>query len=144
MLLRNGRYQIEKRLGKGGAGDVYLARDQQLFNRPVVVKRLRVQETDARDRAEAERNFEREAQALAELNNPRFPQILDFFIDPPLFYLVMEYVAGEDLDHRLEDLGHPLSEDEVRFYEDIYGHDTELANALNHTPHTAGVMVAAK
>ena len=114
MLLRNGRYQIEKRLGKGGAGDVYLARDQQLFNRPVVVKRLRVQETDARDRAEAERNFEREAQALAELNNPRFPQILDFFIDPPLFYLVMEYVAGEDLDHRLEDLGHPLSEDEVR------------------------------
>jgi tRNA A-37 threonylcarbamoyl transferase component Bud32 len=114
MLLRNGRYQIEKRLGKGGAGDVYLARDQQLFNRPVVVKRLRVQETDARDRAEAERNFEREAQALAELNNPRFPQILDFFIDPPLFYLVMEYVAGEDLDHRLENLGHPLSEDEVR------------------------------
>jgi outer membrane protein assembly factor BamB/tRNA A-37 threonylcarbamoyl transferase component Bud32 len=114
MLLHNNRYKIEKRLGKGGAGDVYLARDQQLFNRPVVVKRLRVQETDARDRAEAERNFEREAQALAELNNPRFPQILDFFIEPPLFYLVMEFVAGEDLDHRLEDLGGPLSEDDVR------------------------------
>ncbi len=114
MLLRNGRYQIEKRLGKGGAGDVYLAQDKQLFNRPVVVKRLRVQETDARDRAEAEHNFEREAQALAELNNPRFPQILDFFIDPPLFYLVMEFVAGEDLDHHLEDNGGPLSEDEVR------------------------------
>ena len=64
----------------------------------MVVKRLRVQETDARDRQEAEHNFQREAQALAELNNPRFPQIMDFFTDPPLLYLVMEFVAGENLD----------------------------------------------
>src|SRR4051812_41802699 len=113
MLLHKNRYRIEKRLGKGGAGDVYLARDAQLFNRPVVVKRLRVQETDPADRMEAERNFMREAQALAELNNPRFPQVLDFFTDPPLQYLVMEFVAGENLDHKLEQQGHPLTEDEV-------------------------------
>src|SRR3954464_4822865 len=56
-----GRYVIDKRLGGGGSGDVYLAKDKTLFNRPVVVKRLKIADDNPADRIHAERNFEREA-----------------------------------------------------------------------------------
>src|SRR3954464_16097486 len=64
-----GRYIIDKRLGGGGSGDVYLAKDKSLFNPPVVVKRLKIADDTRGDRIGAERILERGAEALAGLNN---------------------------------------------------------------------------
>ena len=69
-----GHYEVESRLGSGGAGEVYLARDLRL-NRRVAIKILserRVADERARTR------FQREAQALSRLNHPNIATIFDF------------------------------------------------------------------
>jgi serine/threonine-protein kinase len=77
---RLGPYEILARLGAGGMGEVWKARDTRL-NRTVAIKRL------AADHAA---RFEREARAIAALNHPHICQIYDVGPD----YLVMEYVEG--------------------------------------------------
>src|ERR1700682_4271785 len=68
-----GRYLIERELGSGGFGDVFLARDTQLHNKAVVVKILR----DLRDDGWARKKFVAESEALARINHPGVVQVLD-------------------------------------------------------------------
>ena len=85
-----GRYEIEKRIGKGGMGVVYLA-SQSALNRKVVVKVLaRALSEDA----EAITRFEREALGLSQLTHPNIVTIYDFGREKDLAYIVMEYVDG--------------------------------------------------
>ena len=95
------RYTIERRLGQGGMGVVYLARQLQL-NRKVVVKTLR---GAVQGDATAGMRFEREAMGLSQLDHPNVVTIHDFGHEGEVAYLVMEYVDGVTLQRRLNELG---------------------------------------
>ena len=101
-LLAN-RYFIEKRLGRGAMGQVYLARDKNLGTRQVAVKTVRQDILNSEDLQEGEAiaRFEREAMSAASVNHPNIVDVTDFGESAEgIFYLVMEYVEGETL-HRL-------------------------------------------
>ena len=101
--LLDSRYRIHKILGQGGMGRVYLANDTRLANRPVAAKEMIL--GDGVHEKKAIDDFTREASVLATLSHPSIPQVIDFFIERGRHYLVMEYVAGGDLQHRLDALG---------------------------------------
>lgn len=97
------RYWLEKRLGRGAMGQVYLARDKKFDTRRVAVKTVRqdVLNSDDLQEGEAIARFEREAQAAASIQHPNTVSVTDFGeTNDGIFYLVMEYVEGETL-HRL-------------------------------------------
>jgi serine/threonine protein kinase len=101
-LLAN-RYFIEKRLGRGAMGQVYLARDKNLGTRRVAVKTVRQDILNSEDLQEGEAiaRFEREAMSAASVSHPNVVDVTDFGESSEgIFYLVMEYVEGETL-HRL-------------------------------------------
>lgn len=95
---RIGRYAVERELGRGGMGVVYLARDTDL-GRPAAVKAL--PEDVARDPDRLAR-FEREARLLASLSHPNIAGVYGVEQADGRRFLVMEYVEGESLAHRLE------------------------------------------
>ena len=101
--LLDGRYRIHKLLGIGGMGRVYLANDTRLANRPVAVKEMLI--GDGAQERKAVEDFHREANVLARLSHPSIPQIIDYFNEQQRHYLVMEYVAGGDLQHQLDQMG---------------------------------------
>src|SRR6266851_1497242 len=101
--LLDGRYRIHKILGQGGMGRVYLANDTRLANRPVAAKEMVL--GDGVQEKKAVEDFNREPRVLASLSHPSIPQVIDFFVERGRHYLVMEYVAGADLQHRLDQLG---------------------------------------
>lgn len=98
--LLSGRYLLEKRLGRGAMGQVYLALDQNLVTRRVAVKTVRPDILNDEDLAEGEAiaRFEREARAAASIRHPNIVDVTDFGQSPDgVFFLVMEYVEGESL-----------------------------------------------
>ncbi|HEX8733860.1 MAG TPA: protein kinase [Pyrinomonadaceae bacterium] len=98
-----GRYFIERRLGRGAMGQVYLAKDQNLGTRHVAVKTVRQDLLNSDDLQEGEAivRFEREARSAASIRHPHVVDVTDFGkTTDGVFYLVMEYVEGETL-HRL-------------------------------------------
>src|SRR5580704_5288069 len=96
----DGRYKIGKVIGIGGMGRVYLANDTRLANRPVAVKEMMVGE--GLHEKKAIEDFAREARVLAPLSHPGIPNLIDYFVELGRHYLVMEYVAGGDLQRWLE------------------------------------------
>ena len=97
------RYRIEKRIGRGAMGQVYLARDENLGTRRVAVKTVRQDVLNSDDLAEGEAiaRFEREARSAASISHPNIVDVTDFGeSEDGVFYLVMEYVEGETL-HKL-------------------------------------------
>src|SRR5205809_2058134 len=96
-----GRYAIERLLGGGGMGMVYLARDQRLANRPCAIKEMVDHFIDQSQRIEANEYFAREADTLAQLKHQAIPAITDRFDDQNRHYLVMEYVEGRNLEEEL-------------------------------------------
>src|SRR5437867_8093285 len=98
--LLNARYRLEKRLGRGAMGQVYLARDQNLVTRRVAVKTIRpdILSDEGLQEGEAIARFEREARAAASIRHPNVVDVTDFGKSPEgVFFLVMEYVDGESL-----------------------------------------------
>ena len=94
------RYFLEKRLGRGAMGQVYLARDQNLQTRRVAVKTVRPDILSDEDLQEGEAiaRFEREARSAASIRHPNVVDVTDFGQSPDgVFFLVMEYVEGETL-----------------------------------------------
>jgi eukaryotic-like serine/threonine-protein kinase len=89
----NGRYEILARLGAGGVGVVYQARQVQL-DRLVAIKVL---QQSAAASPEWRRRFEREARALSALAHPNVVPVTDFGIDGDVPYLVMELLQGKTL-----------------------------------------------
>jgi serine/threonine protein kinase len=94
------RYLLQKRLGRGAMGQVYLARDQNLMTRQVAVKTVRpdiLNDEDLQD-GEAIARFEREARAAASIRHQNVVGVTDFGQTADgVFFLVMEYVEGETL-----------------------------------------------
>ncbi|HEY9076613.1 MAG TPA: protein kinase [Anaerolineaceae bacterium] len=96
--LLNNRYQILRKLGQGGMGAVYLAKDTRL-NLNVALKVNRNQAT------EATTQFLKEARLLATLNHPNLPRVTDYFILEQNQCLVMDYIPGDDLDKIVKEGG---------------------------------------
>lgn len=88
-LLQN-RYLIEKRIAVGGMGAVYRAIDQR-FDNSVAIKETLYKEEELREA------FEREARLLNSLLHPVLPHVSDYFTENNSYFLVMQFIEGEDL-----------------------------------------------
>ena len=101
LLGRLGRFDIERVIGAGGMGVVFKAHDGEL-HRSVAVKVLAPHLANS---AAARRRFAREAQAAAAVIHPNVIPIHNVESEVKLPYLVMQYVAGESLQTRVDRLG---------------------------------------
>ena len=92
-----GRYEIRSKIGEGGMGEVYRARDERI-NRDVAVKVL-----PAAYSADAERlrRFEQEAQATGALNHPNILAVYDVGTHDGAPYVVSELLEGETLREKM-------------------------------------------
>jgi hypothetical protein len=123
-----GRYQVLDKLGAGGMGTVFLARDTKL-DRAVAVKML---PSGSVNDSEAVARFQREARALARLAHPGIIQAYDNGADGNQHFLVMEFIEGHSLARELADKGR-ISPTRTAGY----GHQAALA--LNHA-HQHGLI----
>ena len=124
----NGRYELLRRIARGGMADVYLARDASL-DRQVAVKVLFPEFAD--DPSFVER-FRREAKAAANLNHPNIVGIYDWGQEQGTYYIVMEYVVGRSMADVLRSTG-PLSPDRAAEIA------SDVAEALS-SAHSAGLV----
>ena len=91
---RLGRYVIEKRIGRGAMGAVYLAKDPRI-NRPVALKAIPIEkEFEDEELKEARQRFYREAESAGRLTHPNIITVFDAGEDKGLAYIAMEYVPG--------------------------------------------------
>jgi serine/threonine-protein kinase len=99
----NSRYEIVRRIGGGGMGAVYLAKDRNLGDAPRAVKEMVEAHLDPSLHEKAIGDFKRESLLLTSLEHPSIPTIYDYFYDEKLgrFYLVMKFISGGDLASRL-------------------------------------------
>jgi serine/threonine protein kinase len=103
------QYRIERLLGRGGMGAVYLAHELAL-DRDVAIKVLPPERAGSR---EVRERFRREARTAARLSHPNIVPLYTFGEVAGLVYFVMGYVAGESLAARLQTRG-PVDADEAR------------------------------
>jgi beta-lactam-binding protein with PASTA domain/predicted Ser/Thr protein kinase len=89
----NARYELGRRIGRGGMAEVFVARDR-LLDRPVAVKILFAEY--AKDPLFVER-FRREAMSAASLNHPNIVGVYDWGQVDTTYYIAMEYVQGRTL-----------------------------------------------
>ncbi|MFL6215754.1 MAG: hypothetical protein ACJ74J_17865 [Blastocatellia bacterium] len=75
------RYLIVQRVGGGGMGSVYQAKDKRLADRLCAVKEMIEMFADQNQRAKAVEDFKREAEVLAQLDHPSIPTVFDYFIE---------------------------------------------------------------
>ena len=97
------RYEIVRRIGGGGMGAVYLAKDRNLGDAPRAVKEMIESHIDDAQHEKAIADFKRESLLLTELEHPSIPMVYDYFYDEASerFYLVMKFIPGSDLSSRL-------------------------------------------
>jgi len=96
-----GRYRLERKLGAGGMGSVWLAHDQSLDSRCALKL---IDEEKARSE-EVRVRFEREAKAAAQLRGSHVVDVFDHGESDGTLYIAMEYLQGEDLGARLDRVG---------------------------------------
>ena len=131
---RLGPYEVESRIGAGGMGEVYRARDTRL-GRTVAIKVLLPSAVDGD--ASSRNRFEQEARAVAALSHPHICTLHDVGIadvaghPAPLQYLVMEYLDGQTLADRLAAGPLPVA--------DALTYATQIASALDRA-HRAGIV----
>ncbi len=108
--LQGGRYVIKSVLGQGGMGAALLATDIRLDGKPVVIKELISDNVDQSRRLDDVRNFKREVATLAHIDHPLVPNVTDHFQEGTRYFMVQEYVEGENLEQRLERTNAPMQE----------------------------------
>jgi len=126
-----GKYEIEREIARGGMGVVYLAHQAGLA-RQVAIKVVAPSLASSPDFA---RRFRREAIALAQLRHSNIVSVHDFAEEPSLVYLVMDFVAGGNLEEYVARFGQPQGlplEEVVHFAE-------QLLSGLAHA-HRAGII----
>jgi serine/threonine protein kinase/ABC-type branched-subunit amino acid transport system substrate-binding protein len=133
--LQNGRYVIEKILGQGGMGAALLAKDSRVSNKLVVIKELISDNTDPEKRKEDVRNFEREVETVASIDHPLVPNVTDYFQEGTRAFMVQEYVAGENLEDRMERVNAPMSEREA------LGYMSQVLDILDYLEHQTPPIV---
>lgn len=123
-----GQYRIERTLGQGGMGTVFLARDETL-DRPVAIK---VISPEVGTSAEIRQRFIQEARTVARLRHPNIVAVYSAGEAGGLLYFVMEYVPGESLRDRLARQKSFTADEAVPILHD-------LAMALDYA-HSAGIV----
>jgi eukaryotic-like serine/threonine-protein kinase len=145
------RYQVEELIGIGGMSVVYRGRDLRFKDvaRYCAIKEMAQSAPDSNTRLLNLKNFEREAGLLATLQHPAIPRVYDFFEESGRIYLVMELIAGRDLETVLDEASQPIEEARVARWA------VQICDVLsylhNHKPETivfrdmkpSNVMVAA-
>ena len=121
-----GRFVVRSKLGAGGMGDVYYAEDPTL-RRPVALKRVT---NKLGNDPEARQQILREAQRASALSSEHIAGVHDVLEEGGEIFLVMEYVEGETLRHRLQ---RPLT------LEQFFGIATQCAEALT-AAHDHGIL----
>ncbi|PIR16170.1 MAG: serine/threonine protein kinase, partial [Elusimicrobia bacterium CG11_big_fil_rev_8_21_14_0_20_64_6] len=92
-----GRYEIEKELGRGAMGVVYLGRDPKI-NRMVAIKTMMLEEgSDGESAKSVKERFFREAESAGTLNHPNIVRIFDAGDENDVAYIAMELLDGHDL-----------------------------------------------
>lgn len=127
-----GRYQVEKELGKGAMGIVYLGRDPKI-GRTVAIKTMSLSlEFESDELNDVKSRFFREAETAGRLSHPNIVQIFDAGEEHSLAYIAMEYVNGIDLSRNAK----PNSLLPPR---DILKYISDAADALEYA-HSNGVI----
>lgn len=135
-----GQYQVIRKVGYGGMGEVYLANDIRLENRPVAIKILHHidDHTVSGEHQEAIRLQERamtsERQELVELNHPDIIRVFNYGRHEPAGeFLVLEYANGLTLEEvRARVLRDPAAFGGTRFHEFVLAYGIRILNALSH------------
>lgn len=94
-----GRYRIEKKLGKGAMGEVFLGRDPEGTTLAAIKTLALAQEFAPDELADVRARFFREAETAGRLHHPNIVTILDSGEENHLAYIAMEFLAGSDLRH---------------------------------------------
>src|SRR5438128_9996983 len=114
-----GRYRVVRLLGQGGMGAVYEAVDERLDTTVALKETLFAEE-------KLRKQFEREARLLARLHHPALPRVSDHFAERDGEFLVMQYIAGDDLSAMSAQRRGPLPPDQVFAWAD------QLLDALDY------------
>jgi|GEM_PF-295416 len=114
-----GRYRIIRQLGQGGMGAVYEALDERLDTTVALKETLFTDE-------KLRKQFEREARLLARLHHQALPRVSDHFNEGDGQFLVMQYVAGDDLSAMLGQRNGPFPQQDVLVWAD------QLCDALDY------------
>ncbi len=135
------KYAVQRLLGRGGAGEVYLANQIEL-DRPVAFKVLR---TEIADRPDSLERFRREARIAARLHHPNIVAVYDFgMVANRHAFIVMEYLPGKSLREHIEAHpgGLPLREAGVIFKQMAAGvHAAHLSGYIHRDLKPGNVMV---
>src|SRR5687768_10188936 len=113
----SGRYELVRKLARGGMAEVFLARDL-LLDRPVALKVLYPELS--RDPTFVER-FRREAQAAANLSHPNIVSIYDWGEEDGTYFIVMEYIEGRTLGQIIRGEGPLLADRAAEIGADVAG-----------------------
>lgn len=113
------RYRIERQIGQGGMGAVYVAVDER-FDTTVAIKETLCMDDNFR------KAIEREARLLSSLTHPSLPRVSDHFEENESQFLVMEFVEGDDVASILEREGRPFPVEKVLAWAD------DLLDALEY------------
>ncbi len=127
-----GHYEVEKEIGRGAMGVVYLGRDPKI-NRTVAIKTLSLaEEFEGSDLENVTRRFFKEAEVAGQLNHPNIVTVYDAGQEHDLTYMAMEYLDGHDLTYYIKDKQKP----KVDWVLDIVWH---VAGALDYA-HQQGIV----
>jgi serine/threonine protein kinase len=107
------RYLILKKLAQGGQSAVYLVADTLDNSAQYAMKEMSESELSLTERKQAIADFQREADMLRLLNHPALAKVYSTFVEDAKHYMVMEYVAGRNLEEVLAEAGKPLAETQV-------------------------------
>lgn len=113
------RYKIDKQIGQGGMGAVYVATDVR-FGSTVAIKETLCMDDNFR------KAIEREARLLNSLKHTALPRVSDHFEESDGMFLVMEYIPGDDIAAMLEGRSEPFAVDQVLKWAD------QLLDALDY------------
>ena len=114
-----GRYRIIRQLGQGGMGAVYEAVDERLDTTIALKETLFADER-------LRKQFEREARLLARMHHPALPRVSDHFSEIDGQFLVMQFIAGEDLGEMMKEKQGPFPVEQVLMWGD------QLLDALDY------------
>ncbi len=114
-----GRYRIIRQLGQGGMGAVYEAIDERLDTTVALKETLFADER-------LRKQFEREARLLARMHHPALPRVSDHFSEQDGQFLVMQFIAGEDLGEMMKSKQGPFPVEQVLSWGD------QLLDALDY------------
>lgn len=110
--LVQGRYRIQRPLGQGGMGTVFLARHERL-DRLMAIKVMQNMAIDPGEWQNFVQQFESEGRILAALDHPNLARVTDFFDESNHPCLVMEYIEGKTLEEVVQLAPKPLAERRV-------------------------------